>query len=335
MDLVQIPAAEMEAEFFRILSDSGFPEEDARVCAKLFTDNSLEGVYTHGVNRFPRFIDYIGKGFIKVDQKAICAHSSGAIEQWDGQLGPGPINALRCTDRALALSDEFGIGCVALSHTNHWMRGGAYGWRAARAGYAFIAWTNTVANTPAWGAKDARLGNNPLVFAAPYNGEAVVVDMAMSQFSYGAMEMFKMKGQRLPVPGGYDVAGNLTDDPEAILESQRTLPVGYWKGAALSLLLDLLATILSGGQSTAKISRAPAEYDVSQVFLAINLSRLSHANVIPSLTREIIEDYQRSEPADGGEGIRYPGQKALFLRGENLKNGIPVQKEVWESILKL
>ena len=333
--MVRIPAAEMETEFFRILSDRGFPDGNARVCAKLFTDNSLEGVYTHGVNRFPRFVDYIVRGFIKVNQEAVCAHAAGAIEQWDGQLGPGPINALRCTDRALKLSDEFGIGCVALSHTNHWMRGGAYGWRAAKAGYAFIGWTNTVANTPAWGAKDARLGNNPIVFAAPYNDEAVVVDMAMSQFSYGSMEMFKMKGQRLPVPGGYDREGKLTDDPTAILESQRTLPIGYWKGAALSLLLDLLATILSGGQSTLKISSAPEEYDVSQVFIGINLSRLSHANAIPLLTREIIEDYQRSETAEGGESVRYPGQKALYLRNENLKNGIPVQKGIWESIISL
>src|SRR5690606_12554923 len=106
-------------------------------------------------------------------------------------------------------------------------------------------------NTPAWGALDNKLGNNPLVMAVPYENEAIVLDMAMSQYSYGAMEMQRLKGGQLPVPGGFDKNGNLSTDPDAILETKRTLPIGYWKGAGLSLLLDLLATVLSGGLSVA------------------------------------------------------------------------------------
>jgi 3-dehydro-L-gulonate 2-dehydrogenase len=62
----------------------------------------------------------------------------------------------------------------------------------------FLGWTNTIANMPAWGAVDARLGNNPLVMAVPYRGEVIVLDMAASQFSYGALHLAKMRNEELP-----------------------------------------------------------------------------------------------------------------------------------------
>ena len=131
----------------------------------------------------------------------------GALEQWNGNLGPGPLNAEFCTNRATELAEEYGIGCVAIANTNHWMRAGKYGWQAAKKGFAFIAWTNAEANTPAWGARESRLGNNPMVFGMPFEDEAIVFDFAMTQFSYGKMEAVKMEGLQLPYPGGFNKEG--------------------------------------------------------------------------------------------------------------------------------
>ena len=153
----------------------------------IFTEISIDGIYTHGVNRFPRFIKYIKEGYVKPDATPSLENKFGGIEQWNGNLGPGILNALQVTGTVIYLADQYGIGCVALRNTNHWMRGGTYGWQAAKAGYVFIGWTNTIANMPAWGAKDAKLGNNPLVMALPYKNEAIVLDMAMSQYSYGCV----------------------------------------------------------------------------------------------------------------------------------------------------
>jgi 3-dehydro-L-gulonate 2-dehydrogenase len=85
-------------------------------------------------------------------------HNCGGLEQWNGILGPGPLNAVYATERAMHLASAHGIGCVALGYTNHWMRGGYYGWQAAKKGFVFIGWSNTIANMPAWNAVDTRLG---------------------------------------------------------------------------------------------------------------------------------------------------------------------------------
>ena len=164
----RIAYLEMKQVFFDILVRNGFSHPDAATCAEVFATNSLEGVYSHGVNRFPKFIDDVQHQYILPGAIPFLKHAGSNFEQWDGALAPGPLNALFATGRAITLSKQNGIGCVALANTNHWMRGGYYAWGAAKQQCILIAWTNTIANTPAWGAKDARLGNNPFVMGIPY-----------------------------------------------------------------------------------------------------------------------------------------------------------------------
>lgn len=335
MEIINIPFSEMKAEFKRILLQNSFTEEKASKCAKIFATNSLEGIYSHGAYRFPRFVEYIKKGHIKPAAEPELIQSIGALEQWDGKLGAGPINAEFCTSRAMEIATKNGIGCVAIANTNHWMRGGTYGWQAANKGMVFIGWTNTTKNMPAWGAKDCRLGNNPLVFAVPFGNEAIVLDFAMTQFSYGKMEAAQMEGKELPFAGGFNKNNQLSTKPDEILETMRGLPVGYWKGAGLSLLLDILATILSAGLSTNELSKQEAEYGVSQVFIAIDITKLSNFSAIENTISEIINDFKQSERIDAENPVRYPSERVVQTRSENLKNGIPQHKETWQNILKL
>jgi 3-dehydro-L-gulonate 2-dehydrogenase len=335
VNTVMVSAVDMQSQFENILLDKGFKKERALGIATVFTNNSVDGVYTHGVNRFPRFIEYVEKGFVQKEALPSLKGKINGIEQWDGNLAPGISNAIFATGQCMKLAGENGIGCVALSNTNHWMRGGTYGWQAAKSGYVFIGWTNTIANMPAWGATDARLGNNPLVIAVPFKDSAIVLDMAMSQYSFGAMELSVMKKEKLAVFGGFDSNGNISHDPAAILASKRPLPVGYWKGAGLSLLLDILATILSAGLSTQQISERKVEYGLSQVFVAIDVKGLPNHSAIPNLIEEVIADYKQSVPKDALTSIAYPGERIVRTREKNLSNGIPVMQQVWDAILKL
>jgi 3-dehydro-L-gulonate 2-dehydrogenase len=333
--MISVTFKNMKSEFVRILTNLGFTESKADQCADIFALNSLEGVYSHGVNRFPRFVLNVQKGYVKPDSVPSVIKSLGSLEQWNGNLGPGPLNALFATERAMELASQYGIGLVAMGNTNHWMRGGTYGWKAARKGFSFLGWTNTEPNMPAWGAKDFRLGNNPLVFAVPYGNEAIVLDFAMSQFSYGRLETYQLEGKQLPYPGGFNKNGNLTTCPGEIIETRRALPIGYWKGSGLSLLLDILASIVSGGLSTFEISQKEAEYALSQVFIAISLENLSNHEHIETTVRDIIKNYKESVPAESGIEIRFPGENVVKVRENNTKNGIPVNTIVWETILAL
>ncbi|MEO5889040.1 MAG: Ldh family oxidoreductase, partial [Ferruginibacter sp.] len=88
---ITVSAQQMQEHFLAVLLKYGFTEEQANDCARIFTANSLDGIYTHGVNRFPRFVQYIKDGYVKPAETPSLKNKFGGIEQWDGNLGPGPL----------------------------------------------------------------------------------------------------------------------------------------------------------------------------------------------------------------------------------------------------
>jgi 3-dehydro-L-gulonate 2-dehydrogenase len=325
-----IPFEKLQAEFNRVLLALQFTPEKAAIIATIFAENSRDGVYTHGLNRFPIFVDYVQKGLVQKDAEPELLNSFGALEQWQGNLGPGILNARFCMGRTIEKAKSNGIACVAIKNTNHWMRAGAYGWQAAEAGMIGICFTNTIANLPPWGGLDPRLGNNPLVVAVPRAGGHVVLDMAISQYSVGKLNLYKNQHKELPLPGGYDAEGNLSTDAAEILQSERLLPIGFWKGSGLSLVLDLLATVLSQGNSTAKITQSEKESGVSQVFICIKPDTSVQS---AKLIEEIISYTKTSRPVELGGPISYPGENTLITREKSLKEGVWVDEVIWRKVL--
>lgn len=327
---MKVPFEELKAQFRRVLLKLDFTEERAALCARLFAENSRDGVYSHGLNRFPVFVQMVKDGLIHVNAEPEKVAQNGVTEQWDGHLAPGMYTATKAMQRAIELAKENGMGCVAVRNTNHWMRAGAYGWQAADAGCIGICATNTIANMPPWGGTDPRLGNNPLVIAVPRREGHIVLDMAMSQFSYGKLQEYQLKGKALPVDGGYDEDGQLSKDPVKVMETERTLPAGFWKGSGLSLVLDVLVSTLSGGRSVAQITAAGNEAGVSQVFLCINAEGLDE-----TISNGIIAYTKSSGLIDGEGEILYPGESSLTTRRRNEIEGIPVNEEIWQQVLNL
>ncbi|MGL6065408.1 MAG: 3-dehydro-L-gulonate 2-dehydrogenase [Fusobacteriaceae bacterium] len=327
---------ELEKEFKRILLKKGCDEDIASKVAKLYTETSCDGVYSHGVNRFPRTIEYIDKGYIDMNAVPTMECSVGALERWNGNLGFGNLNAQIAMDRAIELSKKYGIGCVAIKNTNHWLRGGTFGWQAAKAGCIGICWTNTQPNMPAWGAKERRIGNNPIIFSVPKKSGAVVVDVAVAQFSYGQMENTKLRGELLPVPGGYDINGKLSNDPVEIEKTWRVLPIGFWKGSGLSIMLDLIASVLSDGNSCEKVGELGGdEYALSQVLIAINTEKMSDISRVEEIVNSTIDYVKKSEPVEKNGEVFYPGERSLVKRKENLELGIPVDEVIWNKLKSL
>lgn len=330
---MRIPLLTLQEELQRVLEKFDFTPERAAHCARLFAETDRDGVYSHGLNRFARFIQYIQKAYVVPGAEPVLEFNQGGLERWNGQQGPGNLNARAAMDQAVALARQFGIGSVAVRNTNHWMRGGSYGWQAADAGCVALCFTNTLPNMPPWGGKSPALGNNPFVMAVPRsNGQHVVLDMAMSQYSYGKLRKYAEAGQDLPVPGGYDAAGNLTRNAAAIEETERALPVGFWKGSGLSMLLDLMAGILSGGRTTADIGQLADEYGVSQVFICLDVSRFQDAAFTDALIDQTIAFTQKSTPVSPENAILYPGENVWRTRQENIRLGIPVDEAVWEQV---
>ncbi len=327
---MRVPYGTLRDELLRVLREAGFEPARALAAAELFAGASRDGVSSHGLNRFPAFIESVHRGVVDVHAVPQQVDAFGCLERWDGQRGAGNLNAQRCMGRAIELAREGGIGCVALRNTNHWMRGGSYGWQAAEAGVIGMCWTNTTPNLPPWGAVDARVGNNPLVIAIPRADEPIVLDMAMSMFAYGKLASYRSSEQLLPVDGGYDREGQLTRDPAEIEATGRPLPIGFWKGSGLALVLDLVAALLSGGNATHQVQRDDA--GVSQVFLAIDPQSLAATGSQVDIVEDAIAHLHAATPTDPERPVTYPGERSLQTRRDSMALGVPVDPAIWGRV---
>ncbi|KKM98405.1 hypothetical protein LCGC14_1158240 [marine sediment metagenome] len=335
MTELRVPFEEMLSQYRRVLLARGMAPKRAELCARLVGRADLDGVYTHGLRRFGGLIRAIDEGRIDPNAEPVRLVASGALEQWDGRRGPGNLSAYASMGRAIELARAGGMGCVALRNGNHWLRAGTYGWQAAEAGCIGICWTNTIPNVPPWGAKQCRVGNNPLVFAVPRPDGHVVLDMAMSQFSWGKLAQHRSAGTPLPVPGGYDEQGRLTLDAAEVLRTNRLLPAGLWKGSGLALMLDLLAAVLSGGAATWQLAKSRHEHAVSQIFLAFDPAVMGDQDQMAETVNQAVEFLTGAAPASTDGEVLYPGQRALRVRRENTERGIPVDPDCWQHVLEL
>jgi 3-dehydro-L-gulonate 2-dehydrogenase len=329
---VLIPYTLLKDTLQRALGQVGFDKARSERCAELFAKTDLDGVRSHGVERFARLLRYIEAGVVFPDRCPVLLSQAGFFERWDGQLGPGNLNAQFAMNRAMELAAVSGIGCVALGNTNHWMRGGSYGWQAVEEGKIGICFTNTMPNMPAWGAKEPKLGNNPLVIGIPRENGPVVLDMAMSQFAYGKLTRLSQIGEKAAFAAGFDARGGLTDDPQTVLDNMSALPMGLWKGAGLSLMIDLLAALLSGGRSTKDIGSNKLESGLSQVFIALDPKVLGLVGWFEEKAEAILTDYMGAEAFEG-KSVFYPGQQTLQTRMKNLRDGVPIVAKTWEKLV--
>ena len=326
---------DIRSQFKNALLKRGMHADSAEKLAAGFVEMANEGVYSHGINRFPVFISQVDQGHIQLNASPECINSFGALEQWDCHYGPGILNGLTCTERAMALAREYGIGMVAMRNSNHWMRGGTYALKMAREGFAGIAATNSIAVMPAWGAKDCRLGNNPLMMAIA--GEPpVLVDCSMSQFSNGQLQNHALAGKELPVAGGFDKAGHFTKDPNVLLENKRLLPMGFWKGSAMSIVLDMMLTAVSGGNSVRALTEdVGAEFGVSQFLIAIDISKTMPQSQFKDEMQRIREYILASEAGETGQ-VKIAGSGIQsFVEQHEKQGGIDIHETIWQQIIAL
>ena len=334
---MRVPFEQVKETIKKAFLNVGLTEEQAEECAKIHTQSSCDGVYSHGLNRVPRFCDYVKKGWVNPKSTPQLVNARGAAEHYDGGLGIGILNAEFCMKRAVALAKEHGIGMVALRNTTHWMRGGTYAWQAASEGFMGMCWINTESCMPLWGSVEPSVGNNPFCIGIPHKEGNIVLDMAMSQYAYGKLQVMRLAGKQLPYPGGFDKDGNLTSDPGAIEESMRILPTGYWKGSSMALVLDMAAAMLSGGRSGDQMDdegRGSCT-GCSQIFIAFDPYLFSSEKEVEEMLTRRIDRVHHAKPQREGDTVSYPGERTAATRAEHLANGVEVDESVWNEVCAL
>lgn len=305
---VRVAVADLSATVAGLFTAAGLGETAGSAMAQALVEAEQQGLASHGLMHLPLYLDRLRAGSVTTAERATLVSDLGALAVLDaghmfGHLAAGQAMAL-AVDKALA----FGIGAVAVRHGFHFGAAGRYASQAAARGCIGIAMSNTRPMMPAPGGAEPLVGNNPLGFAVPAaDAPAIVVDMATSEGALGKIRMAARAGQ--PIPANWAVAsdGEATTDPEAAIKGM-LLPTGGAKGFALSLAIDLMCGLISGGAVGAEVQPLYGDVatpnDCSFLLLALRMpdGAAGRATAVGARIR-------RSRRATGQGPAQVPGQR--------------------------
>jgi len=104
--MTRINFEEMKATIKAAFIRAGMPEDKADICARIHSESSRDGVYSHGLNRVERFVEYLHKGWVDPNAEPVLDKQLGALEVYNGNMGPGILNAIFAMNRATELAEK-------------------------------------------------------------------------------------------------------------------------------------------------------------------------------------------------------------------------------------
>ena len=324
--------ADLTALAVRTLEGLGLARADAERVAFVLVMGDLMGHATHGVLRLESYGDRIRRGAIDARAQPLVEEVAPAIVRVDGNRAIGPLAGRVALDEAMARARRLGIGMAFVRNGNHFGAIAPYCWLAAQSGFATIIGSNASVTVAPTGAREERLGNNPLAIGVPRpGGDPVILDMAMSVAARGKIRAAAKKGEPIPDTWATDRQGRPTTDPKAALEGF-LMPFGGHKGYGLAVMVDLFAGLLSGGAYLTHVKSWLDEPDVpgnlGHFFIAIDCKALGNADWLAGRMADFAQVLHASARADEKVPVRLPGEIEMEKLARQRRDGVQVDPEV-------
>jgi uncharacterized oxidoreductase len=336
--MITVRPAPLERITARVFETAGSFAAEASAVASRLVGANLAGHDSHGVVRIPRYVELMKSGGVAINQHARILFENDGIAVVDGQMGFGQVIGAEAMAIGIAKAKKTGVAVVALRHSSHLGRIGDWAELCAASGYASVHFVNVVgagAIVAPFGGGDRRLSTNPFAAGMPVRGgDPIILDMATSKLAEGKVLVAKNKG--VEVVDGALIDGNQrpTRDPNKLYDEPAgaLLPFGEHKGYGLAVFCDLLAGVLSGGQTNHP--GVPIKGRVLNNMLSIILDPAPGGDAAAA-SQEVatfIAWLKASPPIERGGEVMVPGdpeRRARQARGQ----GIPLDDTTWANIL--
>jgi len=220
--------------------------------ASVLADNCAraeqDGAHSHGVFRIPGYVSTLGSGWVNGQAVPVVEDVASGFVRVDAANGFAQPALAAARPLLVEKARSAGIAVLAIRNSHHFAALWPDVEPFAEEGLVALSMVNSMTCVVPHGADRPLFGTNPIAFAAPRaDGPPIVFDLATSAIAHGDVQIAARKGERVPPGTGVDSLGQPTQDPKAILEGGALLPFGGHKGSALSMMVELLAGALTGG----------------------------------------------------------------------------------------
>lgn len=314
----------------------GCSPAQAEAIATTVTAAECDGSVSHGLFRVPFYIRAIEASGAVPDARPALHDLAPGVVQVDGGLGFAPLALQVGADALAERARSQGIAALALTNVYHIAALWPEIERMTDQGLVAFAFTGAIDYVAPAGGSRPLYGTNPMAFGWPRgDGPPVVFDQASSASARGEILLHLRAGK--PLPEGWAVGpdGEPTTDPETALAGAQ-LPFGGHKGAALAMMVELLAGALIGDL----FSYEAGEHDVNGVgaprggefMIAIDPQRCQRGNAAAAPLARAEQLFARIL---GQEGTRLPGQRRHEVRARSRAEGVDIARQTLDEIRSL
>jgi len=332
--IVRVPLDELVKLIARIFETHGASRAVAEVIAGNMARAQRDGADSHGVFRLPGYLSTLASGWVDGQATPVVTDAAPSVVNVDARNGFAQPAHLAGQSLLLEKVRKQGVAMMAIRDSHHfaalWPDVEPY---AEEHGLVALTFVNSMACVVPYGGTRALFGTNPIAFVAPRSiKRPLVFDLATSAIAHGDVQIAAREGKNLPEGYGVDRHGQSTCDPKAILDGGALLPFGGHKGSALSMMVEVMAAALTGGNFSFGFSwnEHPGAQTprTGQLLLVIDPARSSgggFAGRIEELVRAM---------HDAGQS-RMPGDRRYRHRAESAKLGVAVQAGELENMRSL
>lgn len=335
---VFIPAPIIESFLKRVFSKAGTRSDVANHVAQGLVQTSLRGVDSHGVRLFPHYLSALEGGRINPNPKYAFKKSSPSTGILDADHAFGHAAGMVAAEKAVKLAKNGGTGHVAVYNSTHFGAAAYYALKIASHDMIGMAFTNTDALVQTYGGKRPFLGNNPVAFAAPCKGEEpFCLDMATSVVTFNKIRQLREKGRMAPAGVGANIRGIETVNADEIV---MLLPIGGYKGYGLSLMIEIMCSLLTGmpyGPHIPKMFEAPlhAKRFLGQFVIAIRIDCFQEVRVFKKRMSELIEELRNEPRLNNRIPIQVAGDPEKKMFEKRSRSGIPIDRELLKVLVAI
>ena len=322
--------AELTALLQRIFERHGTSPEVAGVLADNCARAQRDGSYSHGVFRIPGYLSSLASNWVNGQAVPVVEDVASGFIRVDAAGGFAQPALAAARELLVAKARSAGIAVLAIRNSHHFAALWPDVEPFAEEGLVALSVVNSMTCVVPHGAQKPLFGTNPIAFAAPCaDGNPIVFDLATSAIAHGDVQIAARKGHSLPAGMGVDKQGEPTEDPKAILDGGALLPFGGHKGSALSMMVELLAAALTGGNFSFEFdwSQHPGAKTpwTGQLVIVIDPTK-AEGSRFAERSRELVEQMQ-------AVGLtRMPGERRLREREASARDGVSVTAQEFEQL---
>lgn len=314
----------------------GFPADSAQATAQTLVEADLMNHTTHGLALLDAYLKDAENGGLRKEGSPEVVQDTGAAVTWDGQYLSGPWLVHQAMELAFERIAQHPVVSVAIRKSHHIGCLAAYPERATRRNLMMLLSCSDPRNATVapYGGMTGVYSPNPLAAGIPTHSDPIILDISMSSTANGLVNQKIKAGEPLPQQWLLNNQGKPTDDPRAFLEDPPAtiLPLGGmetgYKGFGLGLLVDILTSGLAGH------GRAdhPTNWGASVFLQVINPEAFGGIDRFKVQAQHLVDACMASTPYDVEHPVRIPGHRALKMRDQRKKEGVPLDQDIVQSL---